>query len=121
MKQIPKSPWSPHYKGLTEDALKSVPKLREFDPAYVKEMIESFWYHKVDLGGFFTPGTYNMKDYIKYFPMPEDLTGKTAIELGAAEGFFSFEMEKRGAEVIAEELESFIKKLKNKNIKTQNE
>lgn len=105
MKEIPKSEWSEHYEGSTEKALKSVPKLREFNPAYVKEMIESFWYHKVDLGGgIFTHGTYNMNDYLKYFPMPYNLTGKTAIELGAAEGFFSFEMEKRGAEVIAVDL-----------------
>lgn len=100
MKEIPKSEWSEHYEGLTEKALKSVPKLREFNPTYIKEMIKSFWYHKVDLGGFLTPGTYNMNDYLKYFPMPEDLSGKTAIELGAAEGFFAFEMEKRGAKVV---------------------
>ena len=104
MKEIPKSEWSEHYEGLTEKALNRVPKLREFDPAYVERMDWIFWYDKVDLGGFCTPGTYNMNDYLKFYPMPEDLSGKTAIELGAAEGFFSFEMEKRGAKVVVVDL-----------------
>ena len=45
-----------------------------------------------------------MNGYLNFYPMPEDLSGKTAIELGAAEVFFSFEMEKRGARVIAIDL-----------------
>jgi len=105
MKTIPKSEWSEHYAGLTEEALKKVPKLNGFDPSYTKNMIESFWYHKIHLGGgFYTPGTYNMDEYIQYFPIPKDLNGKTVVELGAAEGFFSFLIEKRGAKVIAIDL-----------------
>jgi 2-polyprenyl-3-methyl-5-hydroxy-6-metoxy-1,4-benzoquinol methylase len=87
---------------LVEEALESVPKLRDFDRDYVKRMMESFWYQKIELGnGFFTPGTFDMREYLDKFPMPDDLTGKKVLELASAEGFFSFEMEKRGADVVA--------------------
>src|SRR5215475_13886804 len=35
------------------------------------------------------------------FPIPRDLTGKRVLDIGAWDGWFSFEMEKRGAEVVA--------------------
>ncbi|HTS29923.1 MAG TPA: methyltransferase domain-containing protein [Bryobacteraceae bacterium] len=35
------------------------------------------------------------------FPIPADLTGKRVLDIGAWDGWFSFEMEKRGARVLA--------------------
>jgi SAM-dependent methyltransferase len=35
------------------------------------------------------------------FPLPEDLTGKRVLDIGAASGWNSFECERRGAEVVA--------------------
>jgi SAM-dependent methyltransferase len=35
------------------------------------------------------------------FPIPDDLRGKRVLDIGAADGWFSFEMERRGAHVIA--------------------
>jgi tRNA (mo5U34)-methyltransferase len=35
------------------------------------------------------------------FPVPEDLTGKRVLDIGAWDGWFSFEMERRGATVLA--------------------
>jgi tRNA (mo5U34)-methyltransferase len=38
---------------------------------------------------------------LSYFPIPEDLRGKRVLDIGAWDGWFSFEMERRGAEVVA--------------------
>ncbi len=38
---------------------------------------------------------------IARYPIPEDLTGKRVLDIGAWDGWFSFEMERRGASVVA--------------------
>jgi len=63
------------------------------------------WYHSVDLGnGVVTKGQYDHRPYLPYYGLPDDLRGKTALDIGAASGFFSFELERRGASVTATEL-----------------
>ena len=64
------------------------------------------WYHTIDLGnGIITPGEYDHRSVFKYYGIPEDLTGKTVLDIGPAHGFFSFEFEKRNAQrVVAVEL-----------------
>jgi tRNA (mo5U34)-methyltransferase len=63
------------------------------------------WYHTLDLGnGIVTPGLYDLGPYLAHYGIPDDLTGKTALDIGAASGFFSFEMERRGAKVTAIDL-----------------
>lgn len=57
------------------------------------------WWHSIDLGhGIVTPGgdrhTQARLDVIR---MPADLTGLTVLDVGAWDGFFSFEAERRGA------------------------
>ncbi len=67
------------------------------------EAIEAqpFWYHKIELpGGIVTPGWAPL-DKTSY-GIPEDLTGKRVLDVGAWDGFWSFEAMKRGArEVVA--------------------
>lgn len=41
------------------------------------------------------------KRRIAQFPIPDDLRGKRVLDIGAWDGWFSFEMERRGAEVMA--------------------
>jgi len=59
-----------------------------------------FWYHRMDLGdGIITPGKADTKwgqtgDTIG---MPASLAGKTVLDIGAWDGFYSFEAERRGA------------------------
>jgi tRNA (mo5U34)-methyltransferase len=56
------------------------------------------WFHQIDLGyGVTTPGDCNSQQKLAGFHLPGDLTGKTFLDIGAWDGFFSFEAERRGA------------------------
>jgi len=60
----------------------------------------SFWYHKIKLGDIVTPG--HMPHKISAYNLPGDLTGKRILDVGAWDGFWTFEALKRGAkEVVA--------------------
>lgn len=66
------------------------------------------WYHAVDLGdGIVTPGAFRMADYLEDYHFP-DLQGARVLDVGASNGFFSYEFERRGAaEVVAIDLPSW--------------
>lgn len=56
------------------------------------------WYHQIDLGnGVITPGIDNSPKKLQLLNLPERLDGKTVLDVGAWDGFFSFEAERRGA------------------------
>jgi len=56
------------------------------------------WFHRIDLGGgIVTPGVDNSPSKLQHIHLPEDLTGKSVLDIGAYDGFFSFEAERRGA------------------------
>jgi hypothetical protein len=68
-----------------------------------------YWYHSIDLpidGGVVrTPGEYDHSSYLTKYGFPESLAGKRVLDIGAADGYFSFEFERRGAaEVVAGDL-----------------
>jgi tRNA (mo5U34)-methyltransferase len=65
--------------------------------ARIKE--EPYWFHRMELpGGLITPGWSDPKiDKLPYFGLPEKMTGMRVLDIGHAEGFFSFEAERRGA------------------------
>ena len=66
-----------------------------------------FWYHTVELPhGLVTPGQYDFRAGIGCFPFPEDMRGMRVLDVGSATGFFAFEFEKRGAQVVSVELPS---------------
>ncbi len=65
---------------------------------------EDYWFHRVELfPGYFTAGWSDpWVDKLPYFGLPEDMCGMRVLDIGCAEGFFSFEAERRGAaEVVA--------------------
>jgi tRNA (mo5U34)-methyltransferase len=63
------------------------------------------WYHTIDLGGgLVTPGAYDHRPFLARYRLPDDLRGQRALDVGAASGFFSFELERRGAQVVAVDL-----------------
>jgi len=71
------------------------------------EVTQYYWYHTIDLPhGLVTPGQYDYRSSIVNFNFPQDMSGNTVLDVGAATGFFSFELEKRGARVVAVEIPS---------------
>src|SRR5262245_29151835 len=56
------------------------------------------WYHTIDLvGGAITPGFDDTPYRLKRLGLPMSLAGRTVLDVGAWDGFFSFEAERRGA------------------------
>jgi tRNA (mo5U34)-methyltransferase len=86
------------------------PKAR--DPHYTAalqrqsgELSKLGFYHSIEMpDGEVIPGFLSIKTQrsrIAQFPIPQDLRGKRALDIGAWDGWFSFEMERRGASVVA--------------------
>jgi len=63
------------------------------------------WYHSIELpdGNVIQGmiGVEALKQRLAAFPIPADLTGKRVLDVGAWTGWCSFEMERRGAQVVA--------------------
>jgi tRNA (mo5U34)-methyltransferase len=64
------------------------------------------WYHTMELpGGIVTPGRYDTRAVPRRLPFPASLTGMRCLDVGTADGFWAFEMERRDAhEVVALEV-----------------
>ena len=64
------------------------------------------WYHTLDLpGGVSTPGRWDLRHTLCHLPIPASLEGQRCLDIGTWDGFFAFEMERRGAsEVLAIDL-----------------
>lgn len=63
-----------------------------------QELLRRPWYHTLDLGdGIVTPGIFDHRPLLHHYGLPADMTGLSALDAGAANGFFSFEFERRGA------------------------
>jgi SAM-dependent methyltransferase len=62
------------------------------------------WYHTLELpGGVVTPGHIDLRTVAKRL-LPDDLKGRRALDVGTFDGFWAFELERRGAEVVAIDL-----------------
>ena len=56
------------------------------------------WFHTIDLGhGIATQGIDETPKKLERIHLPTDLTGRKVLDIGAWDGFFSFEAERRGA------------------------
>jgi tRNA (mo5U34)-methyltransferase len=65
---------------------------------------EQYWFHKMDLGHGIVTGGWSEPavDKLPFYGLPEDMSGARVLDIGCAEGFFTFEAERRGAaEVVA--------------------
>lgn len=62
-------------------------------------------YHTIELGGGRTLPGLQTVDQLRWriarHPIPENLSGKRALDIGAWDGWFTFELERRGASVLA--------------------
>ena len=57
------------------------------------------WWHSIDLGhGIVTKGVdHSQAERLSRLRLPADLSGRSVLDIGAWDGFFSFEAERRGA------------------------
>jgi len=72
-----------------------------------------YWYHRIELpGGVVTPGANPL--HLPSYNIPEDLSGKRVLDVGAWDGYWSFEALRRGArEVVAiDDFSDYLGKLK---------
>lgn len=80
-----------------------------------RELAAKGWYHSIELpDGTVTDGLITLErleSRVAQMPIPDDLYGKRVLDIGAWDGWFSFEMERRGADVVAVdcvEIENFL-------------
>ncbi len=61
------------------------------------------WYHTLELGaGIVTEGIFDHRPAVHRYMLPADLSGLRCLDVGTMDGFWAFEMERRGAaEVVA--------------------
>jgi tRNA (mo5U34)-methyltransferase len=64
------------------------------------------WYHTIELGeGVVTPGMFDHRPVVDRYLLPSALDGMRCLDVGTMDGFWAFEMERRGAaEVVAADL-----------------
>jgi tRNA (mo5U34)-methyltransferase len=69
---------------------------------YIAEAVwKHQWFHRIELApGIFTPGVEDTPRKAELIEFPSDLKGKTVLDIGAYDGYFSFEAEKRGASYV---------------------
>lgn len=69
------------------------------DPEALRtRMAELPWFHRMELApGLETPGVFEPAQRLPRLGLPDTLAGKSVLDVGAWDGFFSFEAERRGA------------------------
>src|SRR6266540_4347856 len=80
--------------AVRDDALRA--RVREYD-----------WYHSIELApGLVTEGTFDHRPYVDRYGLPGDLSSRRALDVGTFDGFWAFELERRGARVVAIDVET---------------
>jgi len=75
-----------------------------FTKAEIKQEVAKIthWYHQIEVGqGITTPGVNESAKVLKGLALPADARGLRVLDLGTRDGYFAFEMKKRGADVVA--------------------
>jgi tRNA (mo5U34)-methyltransferase len=80
--------------------------MTSLSPAEIRERAAALgdWFHNIDLAGVPTAPNHFLHDYpnVKWrrfqHAIPEDLSGRTVLDIGCNAGFYSIEMKRRGAE-----------------------
>jgi tRNA (mo5U34)-methyltransferase len=78
--------------------------------AIVEQIKVHEWYHTIVLDhGVRTPGLFDHEPALPYVPLPASLAGKRCLDVATYDGFWAFEMERRGAaEVVALDIASWM-------------
>jgi tRNA (mo5U34)-methyltransferase len=69
---------------------------------------QASWYHSFEIApGIVTPGSSatNARAWFDHLGLPANLDGKTALDIGAWDGPYTFELERRGARVFAVDIQ----------------
>ncbi len=76
--------------------------------AIIERISGQEWYHSIDLGhGVITPGFVDHRDQLPYYALPSSLAGLRVLDVATFDGFWAFEFERRGAEVVALDVPSW--------------
>lgn len=68
------------------------------DPVDASDPRLKDWYHTVELGdGLVSEGLFDHRSVVDQYGFPESLAGMEVLDVGTGDGFFAFEMERRGA------------------------
>ena len=64
------------------------------------------WYHTIEVApGQETEGMFDLRPFVDRYGLPESLEGKRCLDVGTWDGFWAFEMERRGGEVVGIDLD----------------
>lgn len=110
--------WRRLYRGLADhlrarrDAAPPAPRVTTGDAeaaALRARVAEIGWYHTLDLGhGIRTPGEFDHAPHLAKYRLPATLAGQRVLDIGAFDGYWAFEFERRGAaSVVALDVECF--------------
>jgi tRNA (mo5U34)-methyltransferase len=111
--------------GSNEQILAGDRRFQEHTQKLAEKIHARFRYHSIELpDGSVLPGLQpieHLRWRLSLFGLPADLRGKRVLDIGAWDGWFSFECERRGAEVVAVdciELDTFVeaKRLLQSNV-----
>jgi tRNA (mo5U34)-methyltransferase len=85
---------SPTYEG----SIREFPEFGQSRERLLARARELDWYHTLRLDdSFTTQGIFALDHFVPYFLMPDSLAGLECLEIGAGNGYWSFQMERRGA------------------------
>ncbi len=63
---------------------------------------ERSWYHAIEIEpGLVTDGWFDLRPHVRHYGLPDRMDGMRVLDIGTWDGFWAFEMERRGAEVVA--------------------
>ena len=64
----------------------------------LEELLAREWYHTIELApGIVTPGWFDTRPVVPRLPFPASLAGMRCLDVATFDGFWAFEMERRGA------------------------
>jgi O-methyltransferase len=75
------------------------------EPVKVDDLADCYFYHTIELTGHgVISGDWDLRAGVDEYLGNVEFAGKSVLEIGPASGFLTFEMEKRGAEVVSVEV-----------------
>jgi tRNA (mo5U34)-methyltransferase len=77
------------------------------EPGEIRRHIDGFdWWHPIEVApGVVTPGSWDLRPTAERMPWPASMAGQRCLDVGTMDGFWAFELERRGArEVLAIDL-----------------